>query len=121
MGVVLGMRLFSGLPIRSRRYSGGSSHDLAGLGMSSARKNYKYALKLNEIRQHRIEKSTKYRLYQAPHQYLMWWYVWCARKSCKICCRCGQNKKSNSFQLFVFETLNKARISVYPNLNFWGA
>lgn len=36
MGVDLGIFLSMGLPMRRRRYSGGSSHERAGLGMSSA-------------------------------------------------------------------------------------
>lgn len=37
-GVDLGMGLFNGLPIRNRRYNGGSSHDRAGRGINSAKK-----------------------------------------------------------------------------------
>lgn len=35
IGVDFGIFLFIGLPIRSLKYRGGSSHDLAGLGINS--------------------------------------------------------------------------------------
>lgn len=38
MGVDFGIFLLIGLPIRSLKYRGGSSHDLAGLGINSVNK-----------------------------------------------------------------------------------
>lgn len=39
MGVERGITRPIGLPIRNRRYNGGSSHERAGLGMSSSYKS----------------------------------------------------------------------------------
>lgn len=37
-GVERGIGLLVGFPMRSRKYSGGSSHDRAGLGISSGKR-----------------------------------------------------------------------------------
>lgn len=46
IGVVFGIRLLFGLPILSRKYNGGSSQDLAGLGISSVKKYKSLVLKV---------------------------------------------------------------------------